>query len=166
MQRNRCGILLVCALAAAIPSMGGKGVAQNGQKEPQAEFQIRTLIEAQAAAWNRGDIPAFMDGYWKSDETTFAGAKGVQRGWDGVLDRYRRTYPDRASMGHLEFSNLEIHLLSKDAAFVLGQWQLTRANDKPGGVFTLVLRRFPEGWRIVHDHTSLFAQVDSTGAKH
>ncbi len=102
-----------------------------------------------------------MAGYWKSDETEFVGASGALRGWQAVLDRYRRTYPDRKAMGELTFSDLEIHVLSADAVYIVGRWQLEREKDRPGGVFTLIARRFPEGWRIVHDHTSAFASPTS-----
>lgn len=74
-----------------------------------------------------------------------------------MLDRYRHTYPGRTAMGRLTFSDLEINELSPDAAYILGRWQLDREKDRPGGVFTLIARKFPEGWRIVHDHTSAFA---------
>jgi ketosteroid isomerase-like protein len=82
---------------------------------------------------------------------------GIVRGWQAVLDRYRHTYPGRTAMGRLTFSDLEINELSPDAAYILGRWQLDREKDRPGGVFTLIARKFPEGWRIVHDHTSAFA---------
>ena len=118
---------------------------------------LEALLRAQAAAWNRGDIEGFMAGYWKSPETTFSGADGLLRGWQALLDRYRRRYPDRQAMGRLEFSNLEITLLGDNAALILGQWKLQREKDQPGGVFTLVARRFPQGWRIIHDHTSAVA---------
>jgi ketosteroid isomerase-like protein len=124
--------------------------------DPSSESQIRALIEAQADAWNRGDIDTFMTAYWKSDETAFVGASGLTRGWQAVLDRYHKNYPDRAAMGHLTFSNLEIHPLCADAAFAIGQFQLQRENDKPAGIFTLDFKKFPEGWRIVVDHTTAF----------
>ena len=95
-----------------------------------------------------------MEGYWKSAETAFVGSSGTSRGWQALLDRYRRTYPDRAAMGQLEFSGLEITPLGPDSALILGHWQLVREKDRPGGVFTLIARKFPEGWRIIHDHTS------------
>jgi beta-aspartyl-peptidase (threonine type) len=117
-----------------------------------ADASLRVLLEQQQAAWNRGDVDAFMQGYWHSEQTTFSGTNGVTRGWDAVLARYHRNYPDQAAMGHLEFSQLEITPLCKDAALILGHWHLDR--EKPvGGVFTLVAKRFPEGWRIIHDHT-------------
>jgi ketosteroid isomerase-like protein len=118
------------------------------------EAQIRAVLADQQAAWNRADIEAFMKGYWTSADLTFAGSSGVTRGWKPVMDRYRERYRDAQAMGHLDFSDLEVHMLGKDAAFVLGRWHLKRTSDEPGGVFTLVFRRFPEGWRIVHDHTS------------
>jgi ketosteroid isomerase-like protein len=123
------------------------------------ESQIRALIQMQADAWNRGDIDAFMTAYWKSDETAFVGASGLTRGWQAVLDRYHKNYPDRAAMGYLKFSNLEIHLLCPDAAFAIGQFQLQRENDKPAGIFTLDFKKFAEGWRIVVDHTTAFPAI-------
>jgi uncharacterized protein (TIGR02246 family) len=123
--------------------------------------QDRTAIEAvlngQQSAWNRGDVTAFLDGYWRSPDVTFSGSSGIVRGWDAVLARYRKNYADRAAMGQLQFSGLEFRFLGPDAALVLGHWHLTRASGDVGGVFSLVWQRFPEGWRIVHDHTSTVA---------
>ncbi len=133
-----------------------------GIAESREQAAIRALLDAQARAWNAGDIEGFMAGYWKSDETEFVGASGVLRGWQAVLDRYRRTYPDRKAMGQLTFSDLEITVLSRDTAYVVGRWQLERENDRPRGVFTLIVRKFPEGWRIVHDHTSALASAAGT----
>jgi ketosteroid isomerase-like protein len=118
---------------------------------------LKELLTRQAEAWNRGDIDGFMQGYWRSEELTFSGSSGVSRGWQTVLERYHRSYPDRATMGHLEFSKLEITVLGDDAALILGDWHLDRESGPVGGVFTLVARRFPEGWRIIHDHTSTIA---------
>ena len=120
------------------------------------ESEIRALLAAQTDAWNRGDIDAFMTGYWKSDQTAFVGASGLTRGWQAVLDRYHKNYPDRQAMGRLTFSDLEVHVLCPDAAFAIGQFHLQRENDQPAGIFTLDFRKFPEGWRIVADHTTAF----------
>jgi ketosteroid isomerase-like protein len=115
---------------------------------------VKELLTGQAADWNRGDIDAFMRGYWKSEETTFAGSSGISRGWQTVLDHYHKNYPDRAAMGHLDFSEIEVTPLGSDAALILGRWHLNRDAGPLGGIFTLVARKFPEGWRIIHDHTS------------
>ena len=115
---------------------------------------IVTVLTSQQEAWNRGDVDAFMAGYWRSPELTFSGSSGVSRGWDGVLARYKKNYPDRAAMGQLDFSDLEFRFLGADHALVLGRWHLKREKDEIGGVFSLVWQRFPEGWRIIHDHTS------------
>jgi len=122
---------------------------------------IRTVLKAQQAAWNRGDVEAFLIGYWQSPELTFSGSNGVSRGWDGVLARYKKNYPDRESMGELDFSDLEFRFLGANAALVLGKWHLKRetAGDI-GGVFTLVWQKFPEGWKIIHDHTSTVSQIN------
>ena len=118
-----------------------------------AAKEIRKVMDDQAAAWNRGDLEAFMQGYWNSEKLVFVGSE-VTRGWQPTLDRYKRTYGTREKMGTLTFSDLEITVLSKDAAVVLGSWSLARATDDPHGKFTLVFRKFKEGWRIVMDHTS------------
>ena len=116
--------------------------------------EIRAVMQAQQDAWNRGDIDAFMNGYARAKSTTFVSEDTVTRGWQTVRDRYRKRYSDRAKMGRLTFSELEITPLSADAALVVGRWRLKRATDEPHGRFTLLFRRLPEGWRIVHDHTS------------
>lgn len=139
--------LLLILLMFVIPA------ARSETAGPQAE--IRAMLDEQVAAWNRGDLDAFMETYWNSPRTAYVGANGVFRGWQGVLDRYRRTYPDRQAMGKTTFSDLEITMLSPDAAMILGHWHLERASGRLGGVFTLAVRKFPEGWRIILDHTSL-----------
>jgi len=123
---------------------------------------ISAVLSAQQTAWNRGDVDAFLVGYWRSPELTFSGSSGVARGWDAVLARYKKNYPDRAAMGQLNFSDLEFRFLGPDAALVLGKWHLQREKDELGGVFTLVLQRFPEGWKIIHDHTSAVAPSKSS----
>lgn len=115
---------------------------------------IRAVLDAQVAAWNRGDIDGFMNGYWRSPETIFISGDTVTHGWQTVLDRYKKGYDTREKMGTLTFSDLEIKVISKDAAVATGRWQLARANDTPHGRFTLIFRKTSEGWRIVHDHTS------------
>jgi uncharacterized protein (TIGR02246 family) len=142
------GVALAVVALPITPARTAEG------KRDGAEARILAVLDAQAAAWNRGDIDAFMSGYWKSEKTTFSGASGVFRGWQALLERYRRTYPDRAAMGTLTFSEIEITLLGPDAALALGKWHLERTSGPVGGVFSLVLRKFPEGWRIIHDHTS------------
>jgi ketosteroid isomerase-like protein len=122
--------------------------------DSRPEQAIRAVLTTQQQAWNRGDIPAFLDGYWKSPELTFSGSDGIVRGYDGVFARYQKSYPDRNAMGQLDFSGLEVQQLCPDAALILGHWHLKRASGDVGGVFTLIFRRFPVGWRIIHDHTS------------
>ena len=131
--------------------------APAGEKQDRvnAVAQIRSVLRAQQDAWNRGDIDAFMNGYARSGSTIFVSEDTVRRGWETVRDRYRKKYSDRAKMGLLTFSDLEITTLSSDAAVALGRWKLKRAQDQPHGRFTLIFRRLPEGWRIVHDHTSV-----------
>jgi len=131
----------------------------NGQKASDTESgkaAVEQVLRVQQDAWNRHDLEGFMAGYWKSaDLTFFSGAKQTS-GWQATLDRYKATYASPGhEMGKLEFSGLRIEMLGSDAAFVRGSWGLTLSDGKtPHGLFTLVFRKFPEGWKIVHDHTS------------
>ena len=115
---------------------------------------IRAVLDAQREAWNRGDIEAYMQGYDHSDNTVFVSGDNLTRGWQTVLERYKRNYSSREKMGVLTFSDLETTLLSNDAAIVVGRWHLQRASDEPHGRFTLIFRRTKDGWKIIHDHTS------------
>jgi ketosteroid isomerase-like protein len=124
------------------------------EQPPNSVAEIQSVLTAQQDAWNRGDIDAFMNGYAQSASTVFVSEDEVRRGWETVRDRYRVKYSDRAKMGTLSFSDIEVTMLSPDAGVVLGRWRLKRASDEPRGRFTLVFKRLPEGWRIVHDHTS------------
>ena len=117
-------------------------------------MNVRAVIKVQEAAWNRGDIDGYMNGYARSGKTIFVSGDKVTRGWQTVRDRYKKKYNTREKMGALTLSELEVTPLSGEAALVLGRWSLKRKADNPHGRFTLLFRRTPEGWRIVLDHTS------------
>jgi uncharacterized protein (TIGR02246 family) len=119
--------------------------------------EIRAVLRAQVEAWNHGDIDSFMNGYARTDTTVFVSGDEVTHGWQTVRDRYLKKYNDRAKMGTLTFSDLEIEQLGPDSAVALGRWELKRTSDNPHGRFTLIFRKTPDGWRIVHDHTSAAA---------
>ncbi len=136
-------VLMLCTAAGAQDKRDAKALAA-----------IRAVLDAQAAAWNRGDIEGYMDGYARSDDIVFVSGDSVTRGWQATFDRYKKGYDTREKMGTLEFSDLEIKVMGKDVAVVHGSWLLTRASDKPHGRFTLIFRRTGKNWRIIHDHTS------------
>jgi beta-aspartyl-peptidase (threonine type) len=120
-----------------------------------AKKAIQKVLDDQDAAWNKGDLEGFMKGYWKSDKLTFFSAGTRTQGWQATLERYQKKYQGEGKeMGKLTFSELEVEILGPDAAVVRGRFQLVTSKEKPTGLFTLLLRKFPEGWRIVHDHTS------------
>src|SRR5437764_152451 len=143
--------LLLTLIGAFTATLGTLAQSKSKANRPN---NIRAVLDAQAAAWNRGDIESYMNGYDRSPKTEFVGADSITRGWQDVLDRYKKRYDTREKMGTLAFSDLEITMLSSDAALVLGRWRLKRANDEPHGTFTLLFRKRKAGWRIVHDHSS------------
>jgi beta-aspartyl-peptidase (threonine type) len=138
------------AFGAALAS----GAGAMPVRDPGAE--VRALLDAQVSAWNRGDLEAFMAGYWRSPELVFCSGATVTKGWDATLERYRKRYQaEGREMGRLTFDAIEVMALGEDAAFARGAYRLRlRDGSEPNGLFTLVLRRFPDGFRIVHDHTS------------
>ena len=141
------------AAIVLVTVLGTIAFSQSETQKKKITDDIVAVMNAQSAAWNRGDIEGFMQGYWNSDKLVFVSSR-VTRGWRPTLENYKRSYPTKEAMGTLTFSDLEVTVLSKDAAVVLGSWSLQRANDNPKGKFTLIFRKLKEGWRIVHDHTT------------
>jgi len=116
---------------------------------------IQALLDAQVKAWNAGDLEGFMDGYWQSPELTFFSGPDIRHGWQETMERYRQRYQGEGKeMGQLTFSEIQIEQIDATHVWVRGRWQLVTSKGTPGGLFTLIIRRLPEGWRIVHDHTS------------
>jgi uncharacterized protein (TIGR02246 family) len=148
-------MVLVGSIATlAALSLGTNAAAQeNGEASRSA---IRGVIDDQQTAWNRKDLDSFMSGYWNSPELTFFSGSHESKGWQAALDRYKKNYQSAGhEMGKLEFTNLRIEMLGPEAAFVRGEFHLTMPDGKtPHGLFTLVFRKFPGGWKIVHDHSA------------
>jgi hypothetical protein len=129
------------------------GVTSAQSNDEKAKAAIKKVMTEQAVEWNNGNIDGFMKGYWNSPDMTFVSGGKITKGWQPTLDNYKKSYDSKAKMGILTFSDLEITLLGKESAVVLGKWSLQREKDKPGGIFTLTFRKFKEGWRIILDHT-------------
>ncbi len=127
-----------------------------GDKQ-SAETQVRAVLAQQAREWNAGNLAGFMDTYARGEQTRFASGGNVSRGWQTVFDRYRKNYSSRAAMGTLDFADLEVTMLAPDSAVAFGRWHLKREQDDPSGLFTLILQRQANGWRIIYDHTSAAA---------
>ena len=151
-MKRRLMVLLLIAM----------GVVAYAQTSGGDEGEIRAAFVAQVAAWNRADIPAFMESYENSPETTFVGTT-VRKGYGPILERYKQAYSTPEQMGTLTFSNVEVRLLpgscgKVEYAVVTGNFHLERAAKgeakKDDGIFSLVWHKGPEGWKIVLDHTS------------
>ncbi len=140
-----CAILLLAFVSRAV-----------AQSAPEAKSAIEKVLLTQQEAWNHHDLDTFMAGYWNSPELTFFSGATERHGWQETIDRYKATYTGPGhEMGKLDFSGLRIETLGPDAAFVRGTWHLTMSDGKtPHGIFTLIFRKFPDGWKIIHDHTS------------
>lgn len=133
------GLLLISGLAAA----------QN-----KDEMAVRQLLDSQSAAWNRGDIEGFMQGYWENDSLMFIGKSGITYGWAKTLANYKKGYPDTAAMGRLQFDLILMKRLSVQYYFVVGKWFLKRSIGDIGGHFNLLLRKIKGKWVVIADHSS------------
>ncbi len=126
--------------------------------EAAAKKEVLAVLKSQEQGWNSGSIEEYMQGYVKSDSLRFASGGDITYGWQTTFQRYSGRYPDKATMGRVIFSDLDVTLLATDAAIVFGRWRLQREQDQPNGLFTLLLRKTKNGWRVVHDHTSSAAK--------
>ncbi|WP_435354495.1 YybH family protein [Emticicia sp. SJ17W-69] len=139
-------LLLICFIILTFVSFA------QISNERQAVLKV---LARQNDHWNKGNIEAFMEDYWKSDSLMFIGSKGVVYGWKATLDRYHKSYPDSATMGTLKFDIQKTDFHSKTTCWVLGKWHLTRPEKGDiGGYFTLILKKINGKWLIVSDHTS------------
>lgn len=154
MHRSALFLLTAVVQFAFVPGAYSQRNSEAGADAGKAA--VEQVLRTQQEAWNRHDLEGFMAGYWNSSELTFFSGAKQTGGWQATLDRYKATYTSPGhEMGKLEFSGLRVEMLGADAAFVRGAWGLTLSDGRiPHGLFTLVFRKFPEGWRIVHDHTS------------
>ena len=157
------GFAVCCGLAVASASAQDKtGKPVDASKSP-LQKQITAILTTQAAAWNRGDIDAFMEYYWKSKQLTFSSGGKTTRGWKETKANYKRRYPTRDAMGRVSFSKIEVTPIGDAGALVLGRWKLKRKSDPVGGNFSLVFRRIGKRWLIIHDHTSRDAKKPAPG---
>lgn len=143
----------------AISALSGCAITRtpdiSGEARRSTKAAIADVLDTQVEAWNRGELETFMEGYWNSPDLVFTSGGRVQRGWQTTLDRYRAAYGERTeTMGRLMFTDLEVHELERESAWVLGRWRLETDAETRGGVFSLVFRRIDGRWLIVHDHTT------------
>jgi len=148
--RRRSNRLPVWLAVSCVFLIAGRTLGQDSTDDGA----VRSLLDNQVAAWNRGDVDGFMQGYWDSDSTVFSSGGTLTIGYREVLSRYRKAYDSRKKMGVLKFSDLAIQFLSSKIAVAMGIWDLVRISNSVWGRFTLIIEKKPEGWRITHDHTS------------
>jgi len=164
------GGMVVVVCLAAITTIGSRAdmtfqtvgaslsTASSGSSSATAPAEIRQVLDSQANAWNREDLDGFMAGYWNSPDLTFYSGKDKRQGWQETCDRYKAKYQGKGKeMGTLTFSELDIEMLGSDRAVVRGRWKVVMSKETPEGLFTLIVKKLPEGWRIIHDHTSAAA---------
>ena len=122
-------------------------------KSPDFKEEIFDVLAKQKTAWNKGDIEGFMKYYWHSEDFTFQSGNNRILGWNALLARYQKNYSGD-NMGILDFTDIVVTTLSEKSALVIGRWEVKRNYEVLGGLFTLIIQYKPEGWRIIHDHTS------------
>ena len=124
------------------------------QAQKQDEGEIRNLLFQQTETWNRGDINGFMETYWQNDSLMFIGKDGVTWGWKNTLERYKKGYPDKETMGQLSFDVIQVKKLSAEYFFVVGKWMLKRNAGDLSGHYNLLMKRIKGKWKIIADHSS------------
>jgi ketosteroid isomerase-like protein len=126
-------------------------------KPAPEETAVRAVLDAHVTAWNKADIDGFMAGYWKDEKLTFISGGDITKGWEPTRDRYIKKYQadGKDKMGKLSFNELHVEILGPTAAMVHGRFELVRGEKTDWGRFTLAFRKLPEGWKIIHDHTSV-----------
>jgi ketosteroid isomerase-like protein len=161
MRKSKVILNVIVAIAILLAIHHPRAIAQTAKHADDAA--IRTVLDAQVAAWNRGDIPGFMASYEDSPETTFVGATSVNKGFAPIVERYKQNYTTKEQMGTLTFSELDVRLLpaatgATEYAVVTGHFHLDRTAHgsaaKDDGIFSLVWHKGPGGWKILLDHTS------------
>ena len=146
---NKRIVVFFCALFALVVTASASG--DSGE-----EAAIHAVLNQQVNAWNSGNLEAFMETYWKSEDLTYFSGGTPRNGWKSTLERYIKTYQSEESeMGYLTFRSIDVEILGPESALVKGEWFLKREKlDDIGGLFTLILKKFPDGWKIIHDHSS------------
>lgn len=134
-------------------TIGLASISVHAQRSSDVE-EVKSILLRQVDDWNRGDLDAFMVGYWPSEQLQFIGGNGVTYGYQNTLERYKRVYPDRSTMGQLKFDILEVNQLSKKVIMLTGKYTLTREKDMPTGHFLLIWKKIKGEWVIVADHSS------------
>lgn len=124
------------------------------QTENKMRSTIEKIMHEQELAWNKGDIDGFMLSYWNNDSLKFIGKNGIQYGWKNTLENYKKSYPDKATMGELTFLIISVEQLSDTSCYVIGKWNLKREKGDVGGYYTLLWKKINNKWVIVTDHTS------------
>lgn len=158
-------LFAACRGGAGDPASAGRAPGLAGVGEALVAADIRKVLDEQAAAWNAGDLDGFLTGFWDSPQLVFTSGGQVLRGRATLRQRYRQGYWSGGDPGKLSFADVEIHALAPDAAWAMGRWELAFPADSVGGVFSLVFRRFDDGWKVVHDHTSVVARAPAETAQ-
>lgn len=127
--------------------------AKPGLDIQKIKGEIRTILDRQKASWNEKSVEGFMEDYWKSEDLTFQSGNSRLHGWEALFSRYKKSYTGE-NWGELDFTDIEIKVLSNDYAYVLGRWKLAFKDSSKEGLFTIIFQRRSEGWKIIHDHSS------------
>jgi len=147
MKKYFMGVLIITFLA-------GLSIFSGTISVEKTKKEISTVLDDSEKGWNDGNIDKYMECYHKSDKMRFAGNGSFNFGWENTMKRYKKRYPDKNAMGQLSFSGMDITILSEDSAYVFGRWTLLYPEAVRSGLYTLIMRKFKEGWRIIHDHSS------------
>ncbi len=121
----------------------------------ETKEEITSMLKEQDAAWNRGDLDAFMKPYDTTGELVYIGSSGPMRSAKAMKERYEARYKKGESdFGKLTFSDLQVEDLGPGLARAWGKWLVEQKDQKQTGWFSLILKKTNDGWKIIHDHSS------------
>ena len=143
--------IIITGILVSTFSLISFGEEKISEKE---KLKIENLLAKQVEAWNEGNLEKFMETYRNSEKLSFVGSRGPTLGWQQTLENYKAGYPDKAAMGNLKFTILNISKIDKKTIYVIGKYDLTREIGNVRGYYTLVIQKFGKEWLIVSDHSN------------
>lgn len=122
---------------------------------PELEARLEAQFAHSTLAWNRGDLDGFMADFAPDTLPTFIAGGHLRRGFDFIRRNYAPWFAPGAARDSLRFEEFDVRPISDGFVLVTARFILYRnGTTSASGPFTLLMEHRPEGWKILHDHSS------------